>query len=938
MDGGAGLAGSMTSDDAAHDPRGPEVVLVVDSGHVVRSASPSASTAFSVPADKLDDTPLFDLVYRGDRGRLNDALLRIQRDPSTPQNLAVRVLYDLPRAPWAELTVQPLHTGEADSIVVTIRPFLSGATQEPAPDPDGDRYHALVQNSSDIVLVTDPDGIVRFANTAMLRTLGARPDELLSSQILDILHPDDHDSVTAAMVRVLEHPDKVARVEMRARRADGSYRWIEGSIRNLLDNPEVRGILGNGRDITDRRLAEAALRASEERFRSLAASSPSAIFECDLDGHLTYANDRWFEITGRDVGLDDTVWSVIHPDDAGVLRDRWEAEASLDGFGIRFRVHRPDGSDRWVDACTTPLRAGNGVVEGHVGTLHDVTDLVAARRESLRFQAIVENTPDVVAIVGEDLAVEFLNRSAREVFGVGERTDLGSLELQHGFSEAAWVQLLGGTLDAVTDEHVWSGELNLLRADGSEIPMSQVVLAGTDDEGESRWYASIARDISDLKHYQHELVRQARHDPLTGLPNRMLLIERLATALEKAGAEEDVVALLFIDLDRFKVVNDSLGHQAGDELLVALADRLVATVRPGDLVARFGGDEFVIVCEGVEGPETAIALADRILQQTAGLVDVGDSQVHVSVSIGVVVASGHEKPGELLRDADAAMYVAKSRGRDRVEVFDHDLRARVVTRLATEQALRRGIERDEFLLHFQPVIDLRSGAILGAEALLRWNHPESGQLGPAKFLAVAEESGLLQPLGSWVLQEACRQAVSWTVIEGGRPVDVFVNISAGQLSDPGLVDEVRLVLESSGIAPERLLLEVTEGTLMADAAATSKVLGALRALGVRIAVDDFGTGYSSLSYLTRLPVDLLKVDQSFVFGIGHRSGDQEVTAAIVALAHTLGMQAVAEGVETAEQLAELRALGCDMAQGFRFSAPLCAADFAEMLARGDYIL
>ena len=222
MDGGAGLAGSMTPDDAAHDPRGPEVVLVVDSGHVVRSASPSAATAFSVPADKLDDTPLFDLVYRGDRSRLNDALLHIQRDPSNPQSLAVRVLYDLPRAPWAELTVQPLHTGAADSIVVTIRPFLIGATQEPAPTPTVSAT-ALVQNSSDIVLVTDPDGIVRFANTAMLRTLGARPDELFASQILDILHADDHDSVTAAMVRVLEHPDKVARVEMRARRADGSY-------------------------------------------------------------------------------------------------------------------------------------------------------------------------------------------------------------------------------------------------------------------------------------------------------------------------------------------------------------------------------------------------------------------------------------------------------------------------------------------------------------------------------------------------------------------------------------------------------------------------------------------------------------------------------------------------------------------------------------------
>jgi len=354
---------------------------------------------------------------------------------------------------------------------------------------------------------------------------------------------------------------------------------------------------------------------------------------------------------------------------------------------------------------------------------------------------------------------------------------------------------------------------------------------------------------------------------------------------------------------------------------------------PGDLVTRFGGDEFVILCEGIVDQAQAIELAERLQRSVGGRVDVGVDQVHVSVSIGVVVGTGAETPGDLLRDADAAMYEAKTRGRNRAQVFDDTLHRAAMSRLTTEAALRRGLERGEFALHFQPMVDLADGSIVGAEALLRWEHPDDGLLLPEDFLAVAEESGLLRPMGSWVVEEACRIAGGWPSSSHGAPVKLFVNLSGGQLADLGLSEEIAEVVARTQLLPERLHLEVTEGTLMAGAGAAAKVLHDLRDLGVRIAIDDFGTGYSSLSYLTRLPVDLLKVDRSFVFGMGNRQGDREVTAAIIALAHTLGLQAIAEGVETDEQLTLLQGLHCDYAQGYLFSKALPSADFAALLDR-----
>jgi diguanylate cyclase (GGDEF)-like protein len=428
------------------------------------------------------------------------------------------------------------------------------------------------------------------------------------------------------------------------------------------------------------------------------------------------------------------------------------------------------------------------------------------------------------------------------------------------------------------------------------------------------------------------LQHQADHDELTALPNRTPLITWLDEAIRHVDRFGSSVAVLFSDIDRFKVMNDSLGHQAGDQLLVAMSRRLLGATRPHDRIARFGGDEFVILCTGVEGPAEAAELADRIRREVGGRFSIGDQEVFVTVSIGVALATGHESAEELLRDADAAMYEAKARGRDRVQVFDAGVRAQVVERLDIEQALRHAIEREELVLEFQPVVDLPSGQIRGVEALVRWDHPSRGLLMPAQFLSVAEETGLIIDMGRWILTEACRLARDILFDPDTRePLPLFVNLSPKQLADAELIPMVREIIDLTGVDPAALHLEITEDALMADAATTSSTLDQLHELGVRLALDDFGTGHSSLAYLKQFPVEVLKIDRTFIEGLGQDSDDRAITAAIVDVARMLGLATVAEGVERPDQVAVLAALGCDWAQGFHFARPMYPAELAERL-------
>ncbi|HVQ96911.1 MAG TPA: EAL domain-containing protein [Mycobacteriales bacterium] len=450
--------------------------------------------------------------------------------------------------------------------------------------------------------------------------------------------------------------------------------------------------------------------------------------------------------------------------------------------------------------------------------------------------------------------------------------------------------------------------------------------------------AALNETVAQTEIVTRRLSVQASQDGLTGLPNRALALDRLQQALLRSQRSGVRMAVLFVDLDRFKLINDSRGHEAGDEVLTAVAGRLTAMARPGDTVARLAGDEFVVISEGLGTGADAVRLAERIVAGLSAPIPIrcgGDREVSVGASVGIALTDGGTTllPEDLLRDADVAMYRAKERGRGRVEVFDDALRVAVQRRMEIQQDLRQAVAGGQLRVLYQPIVDTRAGLVVGVEALVRWQHPSAGLLGPGEFLDVAEETGLIVPLGAAVLAEACRQAAAWRAGEPGcERLHVAVNVSSAQFSHPSFVPTVAAVLADSGLPPDALWLEITETSIMTDAAVVGSTLAAIRALGAHLAIDDFGTGYSSLAYLRRFPVEMLKIDRSFVAGLGQDREDEAIVAMVISLARTLDLVIVAEGVETADQLELLRRLGCETVQGYYFGRP-AAADLLWGAAR-----
>jgi diguanylate cyclase (GGDEF)-like protein/PAS domain S-box-containing protein len=473
-------------------------------------------------------------------------------------------------------------------------------------------------------------------------------------------------------------------------------------------------------------------------------------------------------------------------------------------------------------------------------------------------------------------------------------------------------------------------EYRVIAADGSVRWLHDRGQMVRDDDGRALVWQGVMVDITPRKSLEAELTRQASHDGLTGLANRTRLRARMERALTVA-APGSTPAVLLIDLDDFKRVNDSLGHAAGDRLLEMVADRLLGATRGSDTVARLGGDEFAVLLS-VRAPGEITLVADRIVAALSSPFEVDGRDIRVSASVGVAVADAGESPDDLLRNADLALYRAKGAGKGRHAAFAPEMHRAAISRLELEAELRWAISNDELLLHYQPIMDLATGRVSSAEALVRWQHPERGLVPPAEFVPLAEATDLVLPLGRWVLQTACRAAAAWPRAAGADGVPVSVNVSGRQLQRPGFVEDVAEALRASGLPARRLVLEVTESVLLADLDTALKRLEALRALGVRVALDDFGTGYSSLAYLQRLPVDVLKIDRTFTADVTAGGKRAALARAVVTLADTLGLRTVAEGVETDEQDAELRTLGCDYGQGYLYARPLGGAAFVEFLA------
>jgi diguanylate cyclase (GGDEF)-like protein/PAS domain S-box-containing protein len=516
-------------------------------------------------------------------------------------------------------------------------------------------------------------------------------------------------------------------------------------------------------------------------------------------------------------------------------------------------------------------------------------------------------------------------------------------------------EALGKTdFDFFTAEHAeqaFRDEQEIIR---SGVPVVNVQEKETFPDGSIRWVSTtkmplrgvdgqivgtfgISRDITEYRRIAEQLERHGLYDALTNLPNRALFVNRLEHLFRRAErmpGHGQPFAVLYFDVDRFKGVNDSFGHHAGDDLLVEIARRLERSLRPGDTLARLGGDDFAILLEDLRTGTDATRVAERIQQNLIAPFSVEGTEVFCSASIGIALGpGGYGQPQEMLRDANTAMYRAKSNGRAGHQIFDADMHKRAVSQLRIETDLRRALERQEFIVYYQPIVDLGTRKLTGFEALVRWKHPTRGLVPPGEFIPVAEETGLIKPMGMWVLQESCRQIRAWLDL-GFPPMRVSVNLSGHQLAQRDLVDQIRATLETTGIDPRLLAVEVTESALVGDMAAAAAVLDQLRKLKVHVNVDDFGTGYSSLSYLQNLPVDTLKVDRSFVKTMDQEGGRSEIVRAIITLAHSLGMTVVAEGVETRGQLDALTALNCNAAQGFFFARPLPAAEAQKLIEEG----
>jgi diguanylate cyclase (GGDEF)-like protein/PAS domain S-box-containing protein len=714
---------------------------------------------------------------------------------------------------------------------------------------------------------------------------------------------------------------------------DGVRRFASTSGTPIFDpSGRFRGYRGSARDVTARRQAEQALRESEERYRRLVEASPDGIIIAQR-GRITFANARAVDLLGaadRTALLGQPALRFTLPPLRSELRAR--AGRLLKGSEIETIetvVRCLNGTLIEVEAFATLVSIGG--VDSVQLVLRDISVRKRAEAERSRLAAVLEATSDMVAMCTPDFRAVYMNQAGRQMLGIEPEGPIAWRSAAQIHPAWAWRRITEEAVPEALSCGSWQGETALTSADGEEIPVSQVVLAHRDRSGALAFLSTIARDITERKRTEEQIRHLAHHDPLTGLPNRRLFKDRLEQAVALALRETHQVGVMLVDLDYFKEVNDTLGHSLGDALLGAVAARVRDTVRASDTLARIGGDEFAVIQRGLHGSGGAAVLAQKVIEAITTPFVIGHQEIHLSASIGIALAPADGGGNDqLLRNADLALYRAKRDGRGCWRFFDESMHREVMLRRTLERDLRQALQRSQLGVVYQPQLDPRTNRIVSAEALLRWRHPDRGMVPPAEFIPVAETSGLIRPLGQWILDAACQQASTWA--RAGHPLRVAVNLSPAEMRDDELLTTIDQVLGRHGLPPALLELEITERLFMEPSdSAVSACMRGLAHRGIRLAIDDFGTGYSSLAYLRRLPVSKIKIDKTFVQGIGHDAEDEAVVLAVIALAKRLGKAVIAEGVETELQLEFLRQHGCDGVQGFLLGKPTTAERFSRLL-------
>ncbi|MDD5390045.1 MAG: PAS domain S-box protein [Gallionellaceae bacterium] len=913
-------------------------ILVVDEASRVVFANPAICRLIGYSAKELRDRPLTDLMPERYRGRHEAGFNRYLSggQPSMPwRELAFVLLRRDGREIPVEVSIgERGGPGQRQFIGVMRDVSERQRTQQTLRERE-ERINLLLDSMAEGIYGVDTRGDCTFVNPAGLRLLGyERAEDLLGRHIHELIHHSHGDGTPYPAGECRAYRAYVEEQGIHVEdevfwRHDGTAFPVEYWSYPMRRDGQVVGSVVTFLDISERRQGEERLYAARQMLQHVINTVPHFVFWKDRDSRYLGCNEAFAHLGDMArpedlIGRNDfeMPWNkfadLYRRDDVQVM------ETQTAKYNIVEPMALENGHTTWLETSKVPLRDSQGQVIGVLGVFQDIT----ARREAeerLRQSAkVFESTTDGVSITDPAGNMIAINRAFTEITGYTEAEALGRNPriLKSGRQDKAFYQALW---NSIAQTGSWSGELWNRRKNGEVYPEWLTISGVTDEAGNLTNYVGVFSDISQIKQSEAERERLAHFDPLTGLPNRLLFNARLDHAIQRAERDNSLLTLLFIDLDRFKNINDALGHPAGDRVLQDVARRLSHCGRSEDTVSRLGGDEFAMALEGQGSATLASGMADKLLATLTLPFDLDGQAVFVGASIGIsIYPTDGKDAATLLKNADAAMHQSKDDGRNTFRFYNAAMTRAARERLTLETNLRRAIEQQEFLVYYQPQVDVSSGAILGVEALVRWDHPASGLIAPDRFIPLAEETGLIVPLGEWVLFTACAQARAWLDDADLPTLSVAVNLSPRQFRQHNLAAHVRSVLDACGLPAALLELEITESAIMENPGQAIATLQALKDLGITISIDDFGTGYSSLAHLKRFPIDKLKIDQSFMRDIPQDHSDMEIAATIIAMARNLHLKVLAEGVETEEQLAFLQIHGCDSYQGYLCSRPVPA--------------